>query len=69
MKIILYKTPTCPKCRVLCAKLNQAGIPYDVCMDIDSMEKMGILSVPVLEVDGARYDFRSAVEWLNGVNK
>ena len=68
MTIKLYKTPTCPKCNVLMVKMNQKGLQYDVCTDIDEMEKLGIQSVPVLDVDGIRYDFVKAIKWVDWVN-
>ena len=68
MEIKLYKTPTCPKCKVLCAKMDKKGLQYEICTDIDEMLKLGIQSVPVLVVDGIRYDFAQANTWVNGVS-
>ena len=68
MEIKIYKTLTCPKCKVLCAKMDKKGLKYDVCTDIDEMNKLGIKSVPVLVVDGIQYDFGQANQWVNGVN-
>lgn len=62
--ITLYTTH-CPKCRVLEAKLNQKGIEYQENTDIDYMESLGIMSVPVLEVDGELLDFVRANNWIN----
>lgn len=67
MNITLYKTPTCPRCKVLCAKLDKKNIQYEVCTDTDVMISMGIKSVPVLVVDGIRYDFTEANKWINEV--
>lgn len=67
MTIKLYKTDTCPKCRVLMAKMDQKGLKYEVCTDIDEMEKLGIQSVPVLFVDDIRYNFGAATKWVNEV--
>lgn len=67
MKIKLYKTLTCPKCRVLCMKMDNKGLQYDVCTDIDEMASLGIQSVPVLIVDGVTYNFEQAVKWVNEV--
>lgn len=68
MTIKLYKTLTCPKCNVLMAKMDQKKLQYDVCTDIAEMERLGIQSVPVLYVDGVRYDFVQATKWVNEVN-
>ena len=64
MSIVLYST-NCPRCRVLEAKLNLKNIPYGINMDVDKMEKIGIMSVPMLEVDGEMFDFKKATEWIN----
>lgn len=50
------------------AKMDQKKLQYDVCTDIAEMERLGIQSVPVLYVDGVRYDFVQATKWVNEVN-
>ncbi len=62
--IVLYTTG-CPKCRILKAKLDAKGISYGVCEDVDTMEKLGLTSVPVLSVNGNLYDFADAVAYIN----
>ena len=62
--ITLYTTH-CPKCRVLETKLNKKGIEYRENTDIDYMSSLGIMSVPVLEVDGELLDFTTANNWIN----
>lgn len=62
--IILHST-NCPKCRVLEAKLHLSDIPFTINTDIDKMEDLNIMSVPVLEVDGKLLTFRAAVDWIN----
>lgn len=64
MEIILYSTH-CPKCKVLEAKLNSKDIAYTECTDIDKMQSMGIMSVPVLGVDGKLLLFKEATDWVN----
>lgn len=64
MNIVLYSTG-CPKCRVLEAKLKTKNIEYSEITDPDVMLEMGMLSVPVLEVDGERMQFKQAVDWVN----
>ena len=64
MKAILYST-NCPKCQVLEKKLTSSGIEYEVCDDIDVMQKNGFQSVPMLVVDGKALDFMEAVNWVN----
>ena len=64
MNVTLYSTH-CPKCRVLEAKLNLKNIQYEINTDMDKMESLGIMSVPVLEVDGQLLQFKEATEWIN----
>ena len=65
MEIKLYKTPTCPKCSILCEKMDKKGIQYEVCTDIDVMRNLGIQIVPILVIDGVQYDFVHANKWIN----
>lgn len=62
--IILYSTG-CPKCKVLKMKLEQKQLQYVENTDIDTMLAKGIKSAPALEIDGAIYDFKSAITWIN----
>ena len=65
-KIILYSTG-CPKCNVLTTKLKQKNIIYTEVNDIDVMKDLGIMSVPMLQIDdNPLMDFRQANEWING---
>lgn len=64
MEIILYSTH-CPRCKVLEAKLNLKNIAYTECTDIDKMQSMGIISAPVLGVDGKLLQFKEATDWVN----
>lgn len=61
--ITLYSTH-CPKCNVLKAKLDQAGINYFEENDVKKMTKKGFLSAPMLEVDERVMDFGEAIKWL-----
>ena len=64
MQITLYSTG-CPKCKVLTTKLDSKNIQYSIISDIDIMASKGIITVPVLDVDGNMLDFKAAVEWVN----
>jgi hypothetical protein len=59
-KVILYSTD-CPKCKILADKLDKEGVQYEVCTDVDLMQKKGFMSAPMLEVCGKTYDFTSAL--------
>lgn len=60
----LYTTG-CPKCVMLKRKLDAIGAKYDVCNDEDKMIQMGMMSAPMLEVDGSMMDFNAAIKYLN----
>ena len=64
MNIILYST-NCPRCKILKSKLDKKGITYSVVDDVDKMLSMGMVVVPVLEVDGVRMSFKEAINWIN----
>ena len=64
--ITLYST-NCPKCKVLEQKLTQKGVQFELCTDIDTMEKKGFMMAPMLEIDGEIMDFGAAVKWINEV--
>lgn len=61
---IMYSSH-CPKCKTLEIKLKQKNIEYEVCDDVAHMQEIGITSLPMLEVDGERYDFAKAIKWVN----
>lgn len=63
--ITIYTTATCPKCRILKKKLDEKGIAYEEFTDEEEMQRMGILSVPVLSVDGRLMDFPMAINYVN----
>ena len=65
--IILYSTH-CPKCNILTNKLNSKKIQYKEVTDIDEMQKLGLMSVPYLSVDGKLLDFAAANKWINEVS-
>ena len=66
MKVTLYST-NCPRCIVLEKKLNQKNIEFDLVSDEDTMINKGFMTAPMLEVDDEVYDFKGAVDWLNGL--
>lgn len=61
--VILYTTG-CPKCTVLEAKLQQAGVPFTKSVDVKRVIEAGFRTAPVLEVDGKMMEFGAAVEWV-----
>lgn len=65
MNVIVYSSTGCPQCDVLKMKLSQKGIQYEVCDDVDEMERLGIQSIPVLSVDGRLMNFPEAFNYVN----
>lgn len=65
MKIILYKSDVCPKCKILTQKLIQAKFNFEIVDDIEKMISMGINKVPILNVDGHKMEFVEANKWIN----
>ena len=63
--ITIYTTSTCPKCKILKKKLDDKGIAYEEFNDEDELQRMGILSVPVMDVDGEQLDFPAAIKYIN----
>lgn len=64
-KIILYTTH-CPRCNVLKKKLDNIGVEYEECEDVDIMKERGFMQAPMLDVKGEVMDFAKAVKWING---
>ena len=63
--IVLYSTG-CPRCRVIEKKLDDAGVQYSKIEDVDLMISKGMMSAPMLEVNGETMDFAKAINWVNG---
>ena len=65
MNIVLCKSATCPKCKIVAAKLDQAGIEYEVIEDTEKIIEMGVKSIPTLIVDGEKYvDVVACNNWI-----
>lgn len=66
MNVILYKSNTCPNCRMVKMKLEKKGIPFTEELDMDLMANLGIKGIPTLEVDGQRMtNIGDINRWLN----
>ena len=66
MKVIVYSTPACPKCKILKAKLDKKGISYIEEHSIEKMQELGIDAVPCLQIDeGLLMNFGEANKWVN----
>ena len=66
--MILYSSSTCPKCKVIKMKLEKAGIEYTVNENIEEMQKLGIKTLPYLQIsDGTLLDFAEAIAFIKNV--
>ncbi len=65
--ITVYSTENCPMCNMLKAKLNASQIDYTVCTDMDTMTKLGIRSVPQMDVDGKLMNLPTAMQYIKSV--
>lgn len=45
--------------------MNDAGIVYNYCTDIDVIAKLGVKFVPVLETDQGLLDYAQALQWIH----
>lgn len=63
MQVILHTTH-CPQCKVLEAKLTQAGIEFELDEDPQHIQDLGFMSAPILEVDGSAMIFGDAIKWV-----
>ena len=61
--IVLYSND-CPRCKILKAKLDQKGVEYQIVDDVALMISMGMSMMPVLEVEGVRYEYNEALKWV-----
>lgn len=67
MSIILYST-NCPRCIQLEKKLISKNVPFIICNDIGEMQRLGIMSAPVLSVDSELMPFAQAWKWVDNYN-
>lgn len=67
MEVIMYSTH-CPQCKVLAKKLEQKNIPFTEVDDIELMRSLGIMSAPMLSIDGgAPINFKDSINWVKTV--
>lgn len=65
-KIILYTTH-CPKCGVLKRKLDEYGVIYTEVDDVDELQRLNIVSIPVLCINGTQLNFTESIRMLIAV--
>lgn len=50
---------------VLKKKLEQKGLTFTECQDVDTMHRLGIESLPAVDVDGTMLTFTEALKFVN----
>lgn len=65
MDMVLFSSPTCPKCKVLKAKLKLANIVFSETEDCDELIAAGINELPVLKNGEDYYNFSAAIKYIN----
>lgn len=63
MNVVLYTTH-CSNCKGIEKMLTQKNIPFTEITDVEEMMKKGIMSAPVLEVDGDMMNVGQAAKWI-----
>lgn len=66
--MILYTTG-CHRCRELSLALEEKGIEYEVCTDVQKMLKLGFTMVPMLQVGEDILDYEEAMEFVKDYKK
>ena len=62
--IIVYSSPTCPKCKLLKKELGKRNISFTENQDEQVMLAKNITTLPALEIDGKVMTFVEAWNWL-----
>lgn len=66
--VTLYSND-CPRCKILKKKLDEKGINYESCTDVNKMLSLGITTVPMLRVEDKMMGFSEAVKWVSTVGE
>ena len=70
MTITLYKSLTCPQCKVIQSKLDKKGIKYEMVTDVDYMTSIGVKSIPQLHIEDSEavtklVKLKDINDWVN----
>ena len=63
--ITIYTSPTCSRCNVLIQKLSKKEIPFVETHNIEEIEKLGFLQLPVIKYNEEYYSFNDFNNMLN----
>lgn len=66
MSIVLY-TIDCPNCLILEKKLKAKNIEFLKVSDKEAIiaKGLGDSAFPILEIDGAMMNYKTAIQWIN----
>lgn len=67
MKITLFSTESCPRCKILRDKMVAKNIDFEECHDEDYMVQLGIDMVPILKVEDKMLGFGEANTYINNL--
>ena len=70
MNIVLYKSTTCPQCKVVKMKLDKKGLPYTEKLTDNmtpaELTEAGIKGIPTMFVDGEKMtNLREMTKWID----
>lgn len=70
MNIILYKSTTCPQCKVVKMKLDRKGLPYTEKLTDNmtpaELAEADIKGIPTMFVDGEKMtNLREMTKWID----
>lgn len=70
MNVTLYKSATCPQCKIAKMKLDKKGIPYTEIyveeLDSAALDAAGVKGIPTLIVDDTKItSIRDISQWIN----
>lgn len=70
MNIVLYKSTTCPQCKVVKMKLDKKGLPYEERLTDNmtpaELDAADIKGIPTMFVDGEKMtNLREMTKWID----
>ena len=66
--IIVYSSPTCPRCKMLKMELSKKGISFQSCEDEEEVLRVVGPEIPVLYAEGRYMKFKEAIDWVKRLN-
>lgn len=66
--MVLYSN-NCQRCRILKKHLEKGSFNFTVFDNEEAMIEMGFQEMPILEVDGQKMNFETAIKWINSFGR